>query len=221
MPFTAPVVLGALLWYLTTLHFGHNAGLHRYFSHSSFKLNKFWHICITFFATILGFGSPIGYAIIHKTHHRYSDTPDDPHQPSKPVKTFFFNFNSSSDTVSPLYAKGLRDYWISFTHSYYLLILAVFYGLLWYIHPFVALTYNIGICGILLGTGWVNIICHTDNFIAYRNFDTKDKSRNDLLAGYLLGEWHNNHHANPASYTQQVKWWEFDIPTYIIKWIKL
>lgn len=210
----------SFLWYLVMLHVGHNAGLHRYFSHSSYKLSKPWHIFITFISTLVAFGSPLGYAIIHKTHHRYSDTPDDPHQPKKPVKTFFFMFNSSDEKISPLYARGLRDYWISFTHSYYLLILVTFYIALLAIDPIVALSYNVGICGILLGTGWVNVVNHTSNFLSYRNFQTKDKSNNDLVAGYLLGEWHNNHHANPTSYTQKVKWWELDIPTFIIKSIK-
>lgn len=221
LPMTASVILGAVAWYMFMLHVGHNAGLHRYFSHSSFKLSRVGHIFLTFISTLVAFGSPLGYAIIHKTHHRYSDTHDDPHQPSKPIKTFFFMFDSTNEKVSPLYAKGLRDYWISFTHSYYLLIISVFYGVLWAIDPAVALTYNIGICGILLGTGWVNVICHTNNPIAYRNFETNDKSRNDLISGYVLGEWHNNHHSNPSSYTQKVKWWEFDIPTHIIKLIKV
>jgi len=220
LPFNYTVIGLSLAWFLIMLHFGHNTGLHRYFSHSSFKLNKFWHIVITFASTLVAFGSPLGYAVIHKTHHRYSDTPDDPHQPSKPIKTFLFNFNTSDEKVSPLYAKKLRDKWVSFTHNYYLLLILLFYSLLILIDTTLALTYNIGISLILVGTGWVNIIGHTSNFIAYRNFDTKDKSNNDLVSGYIFGEWHNNHHSTPNNWSQQVKWWELDIPKYIILAIK-
>lgn len=221
LTFTPSVLLMAFLWFFFMLHVGHNAGLHRYFSHSSFKLTKFWHIFLTFTSTFVAFGSPLGYAVIHKTHHRYSDTLHDPHQPSKPINTFFFNFDTSNDKVSPIYARGLKDYWINFTHRYYLLLITVFYLILWYINPVLALTYNIGIVGILIGTGWVNIIGHKNNPIAYRNHNTRDNSNNDLISGYIFGEWHNNHHSNPTNYTQQSKWWELDIPKYFIRAVKI
>jgi len=220
MPFEASIIAGVLVWNFFLLHFGHNAGLHRYFAHKSFKLNSFWHAVITFSATVVAFGSPLGYTIVHKTHHRFSDTPDDPHQPSKPIKTLFFVFNTSDEKISPLYAKGLKDDLISFTHSYYLALISIFYLVLFFIHPYVAYTYNIAICMILLGTAWVNVVNHTSNFLSYRNFETRDKSNNDLIAGYFFGEWHNNHHANPGSWIQKAKWWEFDIPMYFIKAIK-
>lgn len=220
LPPTYAVILGSLAWYMFMLHVGHNAGLHRYFSHKSFELSETTHMIMCFLATFVAFGSPLGYSMIHKTHHRYTDLPDDPHQPSKPIRTFFFMFNTSAETVSPLYAKGLRDKWISFTHSYYILLVGVFYLTLWMISPVVALTYNIGMVFVLLGTGWVNTISHTKTFFTYRNFETKDKSRNDLFAGYILGEWHNNHHGRPTNFSQKVKWYEFDLSEYVIRAIK-
>src|SRR5687768_6536158 len=58
--------------------------LHRYSSHQQFLLSPGWE---RFFhlLTWVGMGSsylpPRAYAIIHRAHHAYSDTPKDPHSP--------------------------------------------------------------------------------------------------------------------------------------------
>jgi stearoyl-CoA desaturase (delta-9 desaturase) len=52
--------------------------------------------------------------------------------------------------------------------------------------------------------------------IGYRNFETNDNSRNNVIFGYLgWGQgWHNNHHHDPKSFDFGTgvsgKWWEFD-----------
>jgi stearoyl-CoA desaturase (delta-9 desaturase) len=63
--------------------------------------------------------------------------------------------------------------------------------------------------------GWhaawaVNSICHR---WGYRNYQTPDDSRNNVLVGILAsGEgWHNNHHADPSSARHGHKWWELDL----------
>jgi stearoyl-CoA desaturase (delta-9 desaturase) len=50
----------------------------------------------------------------------------------------------------------------------------------------------------------------------YRNYETKDDSRNLWWVGLLaFGEgWHNNHHAFPARAAHGHRWWEFDV-TYL------
>ena len=54
----------------------------------------------------------------------------------------------------------------------------------------------------------------------YRNYQTDDSSRNNLIIGFLSnGEgWHNNHHAHPVSARHGLKWYEFDLNWYAI-WI--
>ncbi len=46
----------------------------------------------------------------------------------------------------------------------------------------------------------------------YRNYETPDNSRNNILIGLLAGGegWHNNHHAAPTSARHGHRWWEFD-----------
>jgi len=53
----------------------------------------------------------------------------------------------------------------------------------------------------------------------YRNHETPEHSRNNwLVALFTVGEgWHNNHHHDPASASNQHRWWELDISYYQIK----
>ena len=55
----------------------------------------------------------------------------------------------------------------------------------------------------------VNSITH---IWGYRNFQTRDDSRNNLLVVLVSnGEgWHNNHHAQPRAAAHGVRWWELD-----------
>jgi len=62
----------------------------------------------------------------------------------------------------------------------------------------------------------VNSLTH---LFGYRSYDSDEHSTNNWLVAILtVGEgWHNNHHHDPASASNQHKWWEFDISFYQIK----
>jgi stearoyl-CoA desaturase (delta-9 desaturase) len=66
----------------------------------------------------------------------------------------------------------------------------------------------------------VNSVTH---LWGYRNYDTPDNSRNNMLIGLLAGGegWHNNHHAAPASARHGHKWWEFDLAWLMIRLLML
>jgi len=51
----------------------------------------------------------------------------------------------------------------------------------------------------------------------YRNYETNDNSRNNALVAIIAsGEgWHNNHHADPNSASNQRHSWEIDL-TYLL-----
>ena len=72
---------------------------------------------------------------------------------------------------------------------------------------------------VLLVGGSVNVLGHT---WGYRNHETTDLSRNNIILGYLMwGEgWHNNHHAEPANPYLGCRWWEIDISGWVISLIK-
>jgi stearoyl-CoA desaturase (delta-9 desaturase) len=62
----------------------------------------------------------------------------------------------------------------------------------------------------LWAAGVVNGVGH---WWGYRNGETKDRSRNIVPWGMVIGgeELHNNHHLDPASARLSRRWWEFDI----------
>src|SRR4051812_29946825 len=59
--------------------------LHRYGAHRMFTMSKGWerffYLC-TYVTQGSSFLVPRGYAVLHRMHHAYSDTPNDPHSPS-------------------------------------------------------------------------------------------------------------------------------------------
>jgi stearoyl-CoA desaturase (delta-9 desaturase) len=65
----------------------------------------------------------------------------------------------------------------------------------------------------------VNSLTH---LFGYSNYKTTDHSRNNWFVAILtVGEgWHNNHHHDPASASNQHKWWEIDITYYQIKMLE-
>jgi sn-1 stearoyl-lipid 9-desaturase len=80
--------------------------------------------------------------------------------------------------------------------------------------------------GVLLRTVVVWHITFSVNSLAhvagYRNYSTGDDSRNNWLVALLtVGEgWHNNHHQDPSSASNQHRWWEVDVSYYQIKMLE-
>src|SRR3954449_9114664 len=60
-----------------------SAAYHRYFSHKSYKLNRFWQFVFAFMAQSSAQKGALWWAANHRHHHRYSDTEQDLHSPLK------------------------------------------------------------------------------------------------------------------------------------------
>ena len=201
-------------------HVGHNAGLHRYFTHNAFKTSKFWHVFLCYFSCLVCSGSPLSYTVAHRAHHLYVDTSKDPHHPGLGffrVAFFWWDLNHL-----PIHAtKGMNEKWIQHVHSHYVLIIVLFWVALALLDVRLAMAYSSSVMLVMLGESWVNYCNHRSHHpIGYRNFETKDNSSNDLIAGFIFGEWHNNHHKFPSRYNEKVRWWEFDMAAQFIKAIK-
>jgi stearoyl-CoA desaturase (delta-9 desaturase) len=214
-------LLIGLIFRMLIEYIPHHVGLHRYFTHRSFKTSKFWHILLCLTCPLTGMGSPIGYAMAHNAHHKYSDKELDPHSPKF---TGFFNsimVRWNYEGVSFNMPRNLRDPWVFFVHRWYLLIIITFCALLLIIDPLLFLSYCVAMVLGKINLISNNYVCHLPNVkINYRNFDTPDNSQNNLINGWFVGEWHNNHHARPGEWNQRVKWWEWDVPSVVIKLIK-
>ena len=59
------------------------AHYHMVVTHQSWKFNyKLFDHIFSVSGILMGMGSPIPWAIIHRLHHKHTDTEDDPHSPS-------------------------------------------------------------------------------------------------------------------------------------------
>jgi fatty-acid desaturase len=212
--------LYAFLFFFFSNHFFHNVALHRYFSHKTFKTNKFWHAFMSLFSPIASAGSPYGYAMAHRTHHMYSDTEKDPTNLRQGLlRVAFFKWDLRHVPLSIM--RNLKDdKMIMFSHNYYVLIILLFwfslmlFGIEW------AMMYNLAALFMFFEYCVINIANHSGLPFSYRNHNTKDNTTNDLFTGLFCGDWHNNHHHRPGNWNQREKWWEFDIPAQMIKLIK-
>src|SRR6185295_11334182 len=78
-----PIILFLVIHWQASVFF-QTFYLHRYGAHRMFVLSRWWerffHACSYVFQGS-SFLTPRGYAILHRMHHAYSDTDQDPHSP--------------------------------------------------------------------------------------------------------------------------------------------
>jgi len=168
------------------------------------------------------------WVAIHRKHHRYCETKDDPHSPWihgiwRVVfgGAFLYAQASRDRSMIEQYGAGTPDDWIErriYTPHPWLgialmliidLVLFGWWGfLIWGIQmiwiPFWA-------AGVINGIG---------HWYGYKNGSTRDHSRNISPWGILIGgeELHNNHHLDPASPKLSRRWFEFDLGW---QWLRL
>ena len=96
--------------------------LHRYGAHKQFSMSKGWERFFHLFAYVsmgASFLSARGYAILHRMHHAYSDTPKDPHSPTNfknaalmmwATKHRYDAFAYRRETPEPRFEKDVPDW---------------------------------------------------------------------------------------------------------------
>ncbi len=158
---------------------------------------------------------PKAWVCMHRRHHLYSDTEEDPHSPVHYglIGVLMGQLKSYEKTLIGLakrnveYTSLVEDlefptHWLNRKRIWYVpyvLHLAIGLGVgaatgMWLL----GLAYYFGMMSHPI-EGWVvNSLGHA---VGGRNFDTPDNSRNNHLAAWLiLGEgFQNNHHAHPRS----------------------
>ncbi|MEN8376201.1 MAG: fatty acid desaturase [Gemmatimonadota bacterium] len=161
------------------------------------------------------------WVAVHRKHHAFSDKPGDPHSPHEEgfwhivlAGLWFYKEAIQDDAMLEKYGKGTPDDWVErnvykrhrWTGLLSMLVLNVFlFGPLLGLLVWSGMAVWIPIFGAM-----INGVGHA---LGYRNFDTKDESRNIYPLGvWIVGEeLHNNHHADPRSARFNARWWEFDI----------
>ena len=223
--FILPFTGGALAWcvggYLVRM-FGVTAGYHRYFSHRSYRLNRFWQFCLAFLAQTSAQKGVLWWAAHHRHHHILSDRKADLH--SAVQEGFWWShvgwiLSEEYDDYDPAAVSDFGKFpelrWLD---KYHLVPAVVYAVAIFLIGGWDAFLWGFVLATVVLyhGTFFINSLAHV---WGTRRFATPDESRNNfLLALVTLGEgWHNNHHYYMSSVRQGIRWWEVDITFYVLK----
>lgn len=221
-----------------------NLCYHRVLTHRSCKLPKWLEHAYVVLALCCLQDTPAKWVATHRYHHLHSDHPEDPHTP---LVTFLWAhigwlcvWNGRAHSIAT-YCKYAPDV----LRDRFYMKLEKSRGWLWFVVAHAAVFALVGaaigfategtaieaarvaaslvVWGVFLRivavwhiTWSVNSVTHT---FGYQNHQTGDHSKNNWLVALLaVGEgWHNNHHADPASASNQHRWWELDVTYWNIK----
>lgn len=218
-------------WYLSL--FFQTFFLHRYAAHKAFTMSKTTEkvfFVLTWIFQGSNYLSPYGYGIMHRMHHAFADTPNDPHSPKYDeslfkmmwkTKTIYSDITNRKVQVDSRFTKDVPT-WHAFDKIARSWISRVAWGAL-YVGVYLAFA-DAWWLWLLLPIQFVLSPVHGAiiNWFAhkygYRNFEVGDTSRNFLPVDFLMmGEsYHNNHHKHGSRPNfGGVRWFELD-PTYII-----
>lgn len=206
--------------------------MHRYASHRMFVMSwgwdRFFHL-VAYVSQGFSYLNPRAYALLHRLHHAYSDTGKDPHSPafftnvaSMMMATFrrFSAIGHDREVVEARFDGGYPR-WLLLEkigdHPLSMAFWAVFYAAFYFKFATVWWMWLLLPAHYLMGPIHGAIVNWCGHRYGYRNFATKDQSRNTLPFDFLtLGElFQNNHHRQCTRVNFAVRWFEFD-PCYPI-----
>jgi stearoyl-CoA desaturase (delta-9 desaturase) len=201
-------------------------GYHRAFAHKSVELHPVLQKLVIHGGNWLTGLDLKGWVVMHRMHHAYSDTPDDPHSPVnvgilgvgmeqlRSYKRVLVGL-LKEDPRYTRYARDLdfpvnvlirsRRWWLP-----YVVHAAIGLALAFGVHWLLGSAYFLGMMSHPMQGGMVNSLGHA---VGGRNFDTPDNSRNNHLAAWLIfGEgFQNNHHQYPGSASFSYRKHEIDL----------
>jgi fatty-acid desaturase len=228
------LVLCVLLGVLTG-HIGISLGFHRLLTHQSFKATTICRRILATLGTLALQAGPLKWIAIHRLHHRYTDTENDPHTPrfsffwAHLCWTFFPDPQLDEKRIRALSRDVAVDPFMGFLDRHNFLIAAVFVVVLFTVCS-LAGGLEFGVSCFLWG-GCVRIvyIWHTTFLVnslahswGYRNYAVANDSRNSIIVSiFAPGDgWHNNHHAFPRSAAHGHRLLEFDPIYWFIMFLK-
>jgi stearoyl-CoA desaturase (delta-9 desaturase) len=213
--------------------------LHRYAAHRMFTTGRGWErafYLLTYLTQGSSFLVPRGYAILHRMHHAFSDTPKDPHSPRNfsglgammwATKKRYHDFAHHIAEPESRFAGGYPE-WPALDRLAQSWLMRIVWGAAY------------GVFYIAFATAWWQFLFLPIHWVmgpvhgaivnwcghryGYASYDNGDDSRNTLpLDVVTLGElFQNNHHKFPQSANFAVRWFELD-PTYqvmrVLNWL--
>ncbi|GAA2861944.1 fatty acid desaturase [Streptosporangium fragile] len=231
------IVIAAVFYVVTGL--GVTVGLHRHFTHGSFKAKRPLKLALGIAGSLSLEMSVLDWVATHRKHHKFSDKEGDPHSPwrfgtgfvavSKGLLWAHMGWLFEADRANrEKYAPDLvKDPDIVKLHKFFpvlaitsLVLPAVLGGLLTWSWWGMVTGFFWGTLvriGLLHHVTWsINSICHV---FGEEVFESRDKSRNVWwLAIPSFGEsWHNLHHSDPTCARHGALKGQIDISAAVIR----
>ena len=216
-------------WYLSL--FFQTFFLHRYAAHKAFTMSPFMEkvfFVLTWIFQGSNYLSAYGYGVMHRMHHAFADTPNDPHSPKYDesifkmmwkTKTIYSDITNKKVEVDKRFTDGVPQWqaFDSFARSWVSrLVWGASYFAVYWIYADAWWLWLLLPAQFLLSPIHGAIINWFAHIYGYRNFEVGDTSKNFLPFDFLMmGEsYHNNHHKHGSRANfGGIRWHEID-PTY-------
>jgi stearoyl-CoA desaturase (delta-9 desaturase) len=229
----AILIFFAAHWYLSL--FFQTFFLHRYAAHHAFTMSRTTEkvfFVLTWIFQGSNYLSAYGYGVMHRMHHAFADTEDDPHSPKYDetiwnmmwkTKTIYSDITNKVMIVDKRFTDGVpqweafdkfaRSMWVRFIWGGLYTLFYIQFATAWWMFLLLPIHFLMSpIHGAI-----INWFAHK---YGYRNFEVKDTSRNFLPVDFLMmGEsYHNNHHKNGSRPNfGGIRWHEIDPTYYVIR----
>jgi stearoyl-CoA desaturase (Delta-9 desaturase) len=204
--------------------------LHRYGAHRQFSMSRGWertfHL-LTWAVQGPSYLNPRAYAIMHRMHHAYSDTENDPHSPvhqpnvvamMRRTLKMYVDIGRGRFAVEPRFEGGYPQ-WKLLDETLSSLPFTIGWGTLYALY-YLAFATHWWMFLLLpfhwfLGPAHGAIVNWFGHKVGYRNYASSDNSKNTLVFDFLtMGElFQNNHHKWSQSPNFAVRAFEID-PSY-------
>ena len=195
---------------------GEEIGLHRYYTHRSFKTSKIKENIIFVLAILTSLGPIIWFVGTHRLHHRQADTTKDPHSPrfANPFYIWICRWNKYKIPYSVIKDICKDKKQIFATRYYHFIWMFIWmFGLL--VAPCFTCFFCGGICMVYHIIMAVNVFGHLSD--KDKTYPDIPGSNNKQLVFLTAGAAnHNIHHKYPKQYDQNIDG-KFDLVGIIIK----